>query len=87
VCSNYRGFAGGSAQKLPASLQGRAILNVFTWLAFRFNLWPTMIRFAIRTAMMFSITLLGGIILIVGIITVLDWIARRKDRQTSNRAA
>jgi hypothetical protein len=37
--------------------------------------------------MMFSITLLGGIILIVGIITVLDWIARRKDRQTSNRAA
>ena len=29
----------------------------------------------------------GGIILVVGIVTLLDWIARRRDRQSGNRAA
>lgn len=31
--------------------------------------------------------ILGGIMVIVGIITLLDWLARRKDRQSRNRAA
>jgi hypothetical protein len=37
--------------------------------------------------MMFSVVLLGGIILIVLAITLTDWIARRKDQQSRNRAA
>ena len=37
--------------------------------------------------MMFSVVLLGGIILIVLAITLMDWLARRKDRQPRNRAA
>jgi hypothetical protein len=37
--------------------------------------------------MMFSIVLLGGIILIVLAIAVMDWLARRKDRQPHDRAA
>jgi len=36
---------------------------------------------------MFSIVLLGGIILILWVIVALDWLARRRDRQTRNRAA
>ncbi len=35
----------------------------------------------------FSGVLLGGIVLIVGIVVALDWLARRKDRQTRNKAA
>ena len=34
-----------------------------------------------------ALLLLGGIALVVGIVTLLDWIARRKDRQERNRAA
>ena len=34
-----------------------------------------------------ALLLLGGIALVVGIVTLLDWIARRKDRQSPNRAA
>lgn len=37
--------------------------------------------------MMFSIVFLGGITLILGVITALDWLARRKDRDSHNRAA
>ena len=37
--------------------------------------------------MMFSFVLLGGIALIVWIIIGLDWLARRKDRDSHNRAA
>lgn len=37
--------------------------------------------------MMFSVVLLGGITLIVWIIVGLDWLARRKDRDSHNRAA
>lgn len=37
--------------------------------------------------MMFSLTLLGGIVLIVLAITVMDWMARRRDRHARNRAA
>lgn len=37
--------------------------------------------------MMFSVVLLGGITLIVWIIVGLDWLARRKDRTSHNRAA
>jgi len=44
VRGNYRGAAGASAQKLPTSSQGRAILKVFAWRASRFSLWSTMIR-------------------------------------------
>jgi hypothetical protein len=35
----------------------------------------------------FSIVLLGGIVLIVSIIAGLDWLARRRDRHARNRAA
>jgi hypothetical protein len=35
----------------------------------------------------FSVVLLGGIISIVSVIVGLDWLARRKDRRTRNRAA
>ncbi len=34
-----------------------------------------------------ALLMLGGIALIVGIITLLDWAGRRKDRQSRNRAA
>ena len=37
--------------------------------------------------MMFSVVFLGGITLIVGVITAMDWLARRKDRDSRNRAA
>ena len=37
--------------------------------------------------MMGTAILLGGIVLIVGVITLMDWLARRKDRDTQNRAA
>lgn len=37
--------------------------------------------------MMFSIVFLGGIALILWIIVGLDWLARRKDRDSHNRAA
>jgi len=35
----------------------------------------------------FSVVLLGGIISILSIIVGLDWLARRKDKRTRNRAA
>jgi hypothetical protein len=35
----------------------------------------------------FSVVLLGGIISILSIVVGLDWLARRKDRRTRNRAA
>jgi len=35
----------------------------------------------------FSAVLLGGISLILWIVVGLDWLARRKDRHTRNRAA
>ncbi len=31
--------------------------------------------------------LFGGIALIVGIVAILDWLTRRKDRQSENRPA
>jgi hypothetical protein len=34
-----------------------------------------------------ALLLLGGIAVVVGIITLLDWLGRRKDRQARNRAA
>ena len=34
-----------------------------------------------------ALLMLGGIALIVGIVTLLDWLGRRKDRQSRNRAA
>ena len=34
-----------------------------------------------------ALLLLGGIAVVAGIITLLDWIGRRKDRQSRNRAA
>ena len=37
--------------------------------------------------MMFSFVFLGGITLILNIITAMDWFARRKDRDSNNRAA
>ena len=37
--------------------------------------------------MMFSAVLLGGITLILAVIVAMDWLARRKDRQSRNRAA
>jgi hypothetical protein len=33
------------------------------------------------------LVLFGGILLICGIITLLDWLARRKERQSENRPA
>ena len=36
--------------------------------------------------MMFSVALLGGITLIVSVIAAMDWLARRKDRDSHNRA-
>jgi len=35
----------------------------------------------------FSVVLLGGIISILSIIVGLDWLARREDKRTRNRAA
>jgi hypothetical protein len=35
----------------------------------------------------FSVVLLGGIISILYLIVGLDWLARRKDKRTRNRAA
>jgi len=32
-----------------------------------------------------ALLMLGGIALIVGIVTLLDWLGRRKDRQSPNR--
>lgn len=29
----------------------------------------------------------GGVVLMVGVITLLDWLARRKERQSRDRAA
>lgn len=37
--------------------------------------------------MMFSLVFLGGITLILAVITAMDWLARRKDRDSRNRAA
>jgi hypothetical protein len=34
-----------------------------------------------------ALLLLGGIAVVAGIITLLDWVGRRKDRQSRNRAA
>lgn len=34
-----------------------------------------------------ALLMLGGIALVVGIVTLLDWLGRRKDRQSRNRAA
>ena len=34
-----------------------------------------------------ALLLLGGIAAVAGIITLLDWVGRRKDRQSRNRAA
>lgn len=34
-----------------------------------------------------ALLLLGGIAVVAGIITLLDWLGRRKDRQSRNRAA
>jgi hypothetical protein len=34
-----------------------------------------------------ALLLLGGIAIVAGIITLLDWVGRRKDRQSRNRAA
>jgi hypothetical protein len=31
--------------------------------------------------------ILGGVVLIVGTVVLLDWVARRRDRHTHNRAA
>ena len=33
------------------------------------------------------VIILGGITVFAGIITLLDWVGRRKDRQSRNRAA
>ena len=37
--------------------------------------------------MMFSLVFLGGITLVLVVITAMDWLARRKDRDSHNRAA
>jgi hypothetical protein len=37
--------------------------------------------------MMFSLVLLGGITSVLLIVVFLDWLGRRKDRQSRNRAA
>ena len=34
-----------------------------------------------------ALLLLGGIAVVAGIVTLLDWLGRRKDRQARNRAA
>jgi len=34
-----------------------------------------------------ALTIYGGITIIVGVIAVLDWLARRKDRHSHERAA
>ena len=34
-----------------------------------------------------ALLMLSGIALVAGIITLLDWLARRKDRQSRNRPA
>jgi len=34
-----------------------------------------------------ALLLLGGIAVVAGIITLLDWVGRRKDRQSRDRAA
>lgn len=34
-----------------------------------------------------ALLLLGGIAVVAGIITLLDWLGRRKDRQSRNHAA
>ena len=31
--------------------------------------------------------MMTGVVLVVGIVTLLDWLTRRKDRQARNRAA
>lgn len=36
---------------------------------------------------MFSMVLLGGIVLILWLLVGLDWLGRRKERQSRNRAA
>ncbi len=37
--------------------------------------------------MMFSLILLGGITSVLLVITLIEWLGRRKDRQSRNRAA
>lgn len=39
------------------------------------------------TDVMFSIVLLGGIILFLAVIALIDWLGRRKDRQSEHRPA
>jgi len=34
-----------------------------------------------------ALILLGGILLVAAVITLLDWLGRRKDRRSHNRAA
>lgn len=34
-----------------------------------------------------AVLLFAGLAAVVGVITLLDWLARRRDRQTRNRAA
>ena len=34
-----------------------------------------------------ALLLLGGLAVVAGVITLLDWLGRRKDRQSGNRAA
>jgi hypothetical protein len=34
-----------------------------------------------------ALTIYGGITIIVGVIAILDWLARRKDRDSHKRAA
>jgi len=36
--------------------------------------------------MITGLVMYGGITVIVGVIAILDWLARRKDRQSHNRA-
>lgn len=39
------------------------------------------------TDVMFSIVLLGGIILFLAVIALIDWLGRRRDRQAEHRPA
>lgn len=39
------------------------------------------------TDVMFSIVLLGGIILFLAVIALIDWLGRRKDQQSEHRPA
>lgn len=39
------------------------------------------------TNFMFSAVLLGGIMLFVGVIVLIDWLGERKDRQSKQRPA